>query len=784
VSARFQIGVSELAEQTLRSGDINFRFSTRSSAMEGIKGHQRLQKSRPAGYTAEKQVSDIVQRPDLSLQVTGRVDGYYPDETNFIVEEIKTIRVEVELIPDSVKRVHWGQVRIYGLLLARLHTVSMITLRLCYLDLDREQEFQLEETLTIESLQNFYDELVERYLDYLRRLMAWTQMRDGSIDQLSFPHASYRAGQRDMAVSVYRTLRQGRQLVLQAPTGIGKTIASVFPAVKALHELEYEKLFFLSAKTSGQQMVREAIAGMKQAGLRLRDITLTAKEKVCLNPGSPCDAEHCEYAINYYDRLPGVMASELEANNSLGRNEIEAIALKQQMCPFELSLDLSLIADVVICDYNYVFDPAVYLRRFFENSKSRYALLMDESHNLVDRGREMYSAEFSKPEVLALRRLVKNDLPGLAARLTKLNTEFLRLIKPVKAPLQANGGVKLEEPPTSFMKALRNFTATAEDWLQLNKPAFFQAELLDLYFTGLRFSRTMELFDANYAYLLLWSNGAARLKISCLNPGPRLSEAFSRLSASVCFSATMTPQAYFDRLMGISETADWYQIESPFAPEHLGIFTTSYIATTFRHRSDSLYELVDTIAAVIRSRTGNYVAYFPSHAYLSEVSTKFAERYPEVTTVLQTTSMPEQERDAFLAAFEPAGQILGFAVMGGIFGEGIDLKGSRLIGAIIVGVGLPQPGLERNLIRDYFDEPEQNDGRGFEFAYQYPGMNRVLQTAGRVIRSESDRGIVCLIDHRFNEPRYRRQFPSAWQPTSASSRDQLGELLESFWESG
>ena len=778
----FHIGVSELVEQTLRSGDINFRFSSRSSALEGIKGHQRLQKSRNQNYRAEKQLSDRIEWDDLSLEISGRVDGYYPDEERFIVEEIKTIRVDVDLIPEGVRRMHWGQVRIYGLLLARLHGITRLTLRLCYLDLDEDQEFQFDEIWTIERLQDFYDDLIEQYVSHLRQLLIWTRSRDGSIRNLDFPHPNYRAGQREMAVSVYRTLKNEQQLVIQAPTGIGKTIASIFPAVKALNELQYDKLFFLSAKTSGQEMARKAIADLRESGLKIRDITLTAKDKVCFNPGSPCDPEHCEYARNYYDRLPQVIESVLESDVSLDREEIRKIALQQSMCPFELSLDLSLISDIVICDYNYVFDPVVYLRRYFENKKARYALLMDESHNLVDRGRDMFSAEFWKDDVLAVRRLFKDESPPLAKRLARLNAEFLAILKPHKDELKKKDGIRLDNIPATFSRAMRQFNETAEDWLQLNKPGHFQAELLELYFSALRFSRTLELADKNTAYLLLRRNSNTCLKLYCLNPGPRLAEGFDRVSASVCFSATMTPQPYFNTLMGISENADWYQIESPFPPENSIVLTTSYIATTYQHRSDSLYELVDTLAAIIATRAGNYMAYFPSHAYLAEVSGKFRERYPEAETVIQTPSMNEDEREIFLATFEPGRRQLGFAVMGGIFGEGIDLKGSRLIGAIIVGVGLPQLGLERNLIRDYFDQAGGPGNVGFEFAYQYPGMNRVLQTAGRVIRSENDRGIICLIDHRFNEARYRRQFPTSWQPLQARSRPELIQLLKSFWQ--
>ncbi len=816
--SEFHISVRDLVEQIERSGDINFRFSSRSSATEGIKGHQRLQKSRIGNYEAEKPVEITVEKPDLNLTISGRVDGYYPDSTDFVVEEIKTIRVDVASIPGSVQRLHWGQVKIYAYLLARQHPteVRSSTVRLCYFDLDHDREHQLDQQWTATELELFFTDLVDRFIDYLRRLLIWRQRRDKTIVGLDFPYPAYRPGQREMAVSVYKTLKQQGQLVMQAPTGIGKTIASLFPAIKALRELSYEKLFYLSAKTSGQQMAQSAIDDLKSSGLIFRDITLTAKEKICFTPGAPCDAEHCQYARGYYDKLPTVMVEVIDSCDSLRRETIEEIARRHELCPFELSLDLSLMSDVVICDYNYVFDPVVHLRRFFEsrnesrrqNMQSRYVLLMDESHNLVDRGRDMFSAEFCKDDVLALRRRVKSQLPLIAKKLTRINTVFLTMIKPVKVGLEQRNSAQLDQCAVSFQRALRGFCDAAEDWLQLNQPVSFQADLLELYFSAIRLLRTVESAKEGYAFLLLRKNKNTFFKLYCLNPGPGLSDGFDRVDASVCFSATMAPRVYFKTLMGIADSAAWYQIESPFAAENLGIFTTSFISTTYKDRTDSLYELVDTLKTVISTQTGNYMVFFPSYAYLTEVNGKFEERYPEIKTIRQTPSMSGEDREAFLQSFEQMNQTqLGFAVMGGVFGEGIDLKGSRLIGAIIVGVGLPQLGLERDLIQDYFNQDtsgqedvsrssvsrssvsrsnvSENNGfinHGFEFAYQYPGMNRVLQTAGRVIRSETDRGVVCLIDHRFNEARYQQLLPSTWQPERARSRQQLEQHLLSFWQ--
>ncbi|MFT7685236.1 MAG: DNA excision repair protein ERCC-2 [Candidatus Azotimanducaceae bacterium] len=776
----YRISVRDLVEQIERSGDINFRFSSRSNAMDGIRGHQKLQKSRSDGYLSEVKVTGTFDLEDIHLEVGGRVDGYYPDLNKFIVEEIKTIRVDVARIPMSILRLYWGQVKIYACLLARIHEVKELTIRLSFLDLDSNEEHQLDEEITAIELESYYEIITSQYISFIRRNRLWIEGRDKDINTLKFPYDTYRPGQREMAVSVYKNLKEESQLVLQAPTGIGKSIASIFPSIKALPELAYEKIFFLSAKASGQLMAQNAIQELKESGLRFRDITITAKAKICFTKGAACDAEQCEYARGYYDKLPILMDEVLASEESLTRAEIEHLAKKHTVCPFELSLDLSLISDLVICDYNYIFDPVVYLKRYFDNKKSKYALLMDESHNLVDRGRDMFSAEITKQDFLDLKSLVKSDLPLLAKRLNKVNAEFLSLIKKENNLLEENA-TKLDSEPEGLLSALRKFVEIAEDWLQINESSYFHGDLLKVYFDTLRFLRTNEYVDVHYCYLLFAVKKEVRLKIYCLNPAPKLAEGFDRVTSSICFSATMNPQSYFHTLMGVSKETDWYQIEPPFPPENLGVYSSTYISTTYNTRTASIYELVDSLATILSAKKGNYIVYFPSYAYMSDVRDKFIERHSKYETIAQSKGMSEEKRVEFLDAFVPREDtLLGFAVMGGVFGEGINLVGERLIGAIIVGVGLPQLGLERNLIRDYFDEHDSR--KGFEFAYQYPGINRVLQTAGRVIRSDTDKGIVCLFDLRFNERRYQELLPASWQMMQVRNRQQLEQGLVSFWK--
>ena len=794
--AAFKISVRDLVEQVERSGDINFRFSTRSSALAGLRGHQRVQKSRGEDYVAEKKLTDLVERGELVLQVSGRVDGYFPQQQPMLVEEIKTIRSRADMIPASVRSLHWGQARVYAWLLARDHGLAddeNIEVRLCYLQLDDDSEYLLSSTWTVAALAGYYQQLVDRYVAFLQGLARWQTVRDASITAMVFPYPQYRSGQRDMAVSIYRAMHAGTQLILQAPTGIGKTMGALFPAIKALSAATYDKLFFVSAKTSGHQVAARAVADLRSAGLQLRDITLTAKDKICFTPGAPCDAEHCQYALGYYDKLAAVMAEVMADNQSLDRSYIEAKARAHQLCPFELELDLSLLADVVICDYNYVFDPAVYLRRYFDNPEQRYGLLIDEAHNLVDRGRDMFSADISKDQLLDLKRQLQLHLPDVARSLGAANNQIMALLRPLRATFDQTGAVQCSEPPEKLLQALRRFSSAAETWLQQNQEAPFATSLLQVYFASLRFIRIAEAYDKHYTCLVLQQRGGVVVKLYNINPGPGLATALSRVRSVVGFSATLMPQAYFQTLMGIAVDARWYQIESPFDPANLGVFSTSYISTTYRDRGNSLYELVDTIATVIEQQAGNYLVFLPSFYYLDEVREKFVERYAAVPCVTQTPGMDEQARQDFLQQFDDCSAeenvsadkhrktLVGFAVMGGVFGEGIDLKGKRLIGVIIAGVGLPQLGIERDVIKDYFEQ-SGSSGQGFEFAYQYPGMNRVLQAAGRVIRSDTDRGIICLIDNRFNESRYRQLMPAGWQVKTARNRDMLARAVAAFWD--
>ena len=827
------VQVRELVEFALRQGDLGGErdFVGPNRALAGTRGHQRLQRSRPAGYQKELRLSHEIETADFILRIQGRIDGLLVSAEEVLLEEIKTVQGGWDRAADPL---HWAQAKIYGFVYSQDNALEQITIRLTYLDLDTGELTEFRNHFTLTELSAFFEQTTAIYLDWLRAYHHWCQQRDESIRALAFPFAGYRPGQRELAVAAYRVLARGGRLFLEAPTGIGKTISVLFPAVKALGEGKLERIFYLTARTVGRAVAEKACADLRQAGLRLRTLTLTAKQKLCVQEGQPCDPLTCPFARGYYDRRRPAMRAALE-REEITRPVLEALSREHQVCPFELSLDLSTWVDVVVCDYNYVFDPKVYLRRHFAEEPRDYAFLVDEAHNLVDRAREMFSADLETQEIQDVRRVLKQAVPRCAKALTRLTSALRKLAGPAILPSepsteldlfpsespgkdgpltpafspsegerenrrQVSGEARLVEKarfraaqgssaspphttrefPADLLAPLDEALKQAETWLARNQPADFRESLLELYFRLYSFRRTAELYDERFV-TIIESDRSVRVRLFCLDPSFLLRQALARGKAAIFFSATLTPIDYYRALLGGSPEDPLLQLPSPFPPEHLAVLVQDRIRTHFKARADSLLDVVQAITSLVEGRAGNYLVYLPSYQYLTAVQEQFHVHHPAVPILVQRPGMSEPEREAFLAAFavEHGETLIGFAVMGGMFGEGIDLVGDRLIGAIIVGVGLPQLCVERDLIRDYFQE---QTGAGFDYAYTFPGMNRVLQAIGRVIRSETDRGVVLLIDARFAEPRYRRLFPAWWRPVRARNTAEIRNALAEFWQ--
>jgi DNA excision repair protein ERCC-2 len=774
------VSVRSLVEFILQAGDLTpGGFQRRDRAQLGTQGHKRVQRSRPEGYETEVEVVYRVEGADPPIEVRGRIDGIYASQEPVIIEEIKTTTLSLEFVGEGHNQLHWAQAQCYAYMYAQQHDLSGISIHLTYFHLDSQQEKTFERHFTLAELEAFFRDLITPYLNWMRKIWAWQARRDRSIHQLNFPYAEYRPGQRDMAVAVYKAIRANDRLYVQSPTGVGKTIAVLFPALKALGQGLATKIFYLTAKTPGRKVAEKTLDDMRQANLHLKSIILTAKEKICFCPPVNCDPEECVFARDYFGKVKRAL-EEIDQVQAFTRPVIEEIAQQYQICPFEFSLDLALWVDCIICDYNYAFDPRVYLHRFFDFDTEPYVFLIDEAHNLPDRARAMYSAELEKKTVLALQRTLKPNLPELVKKLSSIN----KILLEIRKACQAEGKQALVEykPPEKLLKAIREFSQRAEDWLVLNQAAEFRQELLEFYFTCRDYLRTAKYFDTFYvSYFERQGQANLKAKLFCLDPAPMLAAPLERSQSIIFFSATLLPLDYFMKLLTGAGHHPKRIFQSPFPAENVGLLVHNGISTKYAQRADSYAAIASAIETVCSEHVGNYLVFFPSYAYLRAVLELLKERLPERQLLVQDRGMTEAAREAFLAQFSAGNQetLVGLAVMGGIFGEGIDLVGERLIGAVVVGVGVPQVCLENDLIKDYFDR--QNNS-GFAYAYQYPGFNRVLQATGRVIRTETDRGIIVLIDERFTHARYRHLFPTHWRGFQVvQNTSEIKDKLARFW---
>ena len=839
---QIRLAVRQLVEFLLQTGDIDSRFAGFDRANEGARIHRKLQKQAGEGYQPEVFLSGSREVDGIRCTVEGRADGIFTDsEGRTVIDEIKTTGVPSGEISAELNFCHWAQGMVYASLYAAQQDLPEAAVRLTYYQIDDDKIFYFTRYFSRDELEDFFLGLLRQYAPWARRQLDWDAARAASLQAMRFPYASYRPGQRALAGEVYRACKTGRdagkggfRLFCQAPTGTGKTMSALFPSLKAMGEGTGEKLFYFTARTTARAAAEDAVVLLRQAnpGLVFRSVTLTAKEKVCLaknEAGRPvCMPEACPYARGYYDRRKEALAALLDGGGQLDRPAIEAAARQFTVCPFELGLDLSDWADLVIGDYNYLFDPTVHLRRFFELAGD-WIFLIDEAHNLPDRAREMYSASFAKSSITEAKRALLRGKNALKGHLLRADRELLVLRRAVEAlaprrrteagpesvpaseppqaeqlgffdqppaakktapspalpePLYAQDGtVFFRELPPAVVRPLYSLLPPLQDWLEHNPDDPAHEQLLDLYFSLHDLLRTADRYDEHSVTQLTARGSELTIRLLCLDPSAFVDESLACGRTSVLFSATLIPPAYYKKVLGCGG-ARAVALESPFPPGNLGLYCLPGISTRYRHREASVGPISDALAALAQSKVGNYLAFFPSYAYLRQVWADFTARYPGIRTIAQESGLDEAGRAAFLARFapDPAETLLGFGVLGGVFGEGVDLVGSRLIGCAIVGVGLPQVSPRQEMLRRYFDD---KDGCGFDYAYRFPGMNKVLQAAGRVIRTEQDRGVVLLLDDRFAQEGYRRLFPRHWAHLQyLPGAGALRQALRSFWQSG
>lgn len=775
-----RISVRSLVEFILREGDIDNRVSgsmEKDAMLLGGKIHRKIQSRMGTNYTAEVPLKIQMPCDGFVLQIEGRADGVLKDDGKVLIDEIKGILRSLEHLEAPVP-VHLAQAKCYAYIYAVQNSLKCIDVQMTYCQMETEEIRRFCQEFEFQELQTWFQDLVTQYEKWAKFEIEWRNVRNDSIRQIEFPFP-YREGQRDLVVSVYRTILRKKKLFIQAPTGVGKTMATVFPAVRAVGEGLGEKIFYLTAKTITRTVAEQAFSLLKEKGLLYKTITLTAKEKICFCEEAECNPDACPYAKGHFDRVNDAVFDLITHSGDWSREVLEEQAKKYMVCPFEMSLDVSNWADAVICDYNYAFDPQAHLKRFFsESGKGEYLFLIDEAHNLVERGREMYSASLYKEDLLEVRKLVKAEDPKLAKRLSECNQQFLELKRECEH-------YQILKSVSHIALKLMNVLSKLEDYLEECKDAEKKKRVLDFYFAVRSFLNIHDIMDENYViFSEMMEDGRFQIKLFCVNPAVNLQNYLEQGNSTIFFSATLLPVHYYKKLLSVEKDDYAVYAHSSFPQENKFLFIGTDVSTRYTRRGESTYQrFARYIAVMAEQKKGNYMAFFPSYRFLEEVHTCFLECVDhEVDSICQVSYMDEEQREEFLEEFEQEREksLVAFCVMGGIFSEGIDLTDDKLIGAVIAGTGLPQVCTEREILKQYFNAADMD---GFDYAYLYPGMNKVLQSAGRVIRTESDRGVILLLDDRFRAMRYREVFPREWQQYQLGSVKNLEQEIRTFWES-
>lgn len=778
-----RISVRNLIEFVLRSGDIDNRktsMNEKEAMQEGSRIHRKIQGRMGTEYTPEVPLKICREFEKFSITVEGRADGIINKNKKVIIDEIKGMYRDVMKFTEPVA-VHRAQAMCYAYIYSNQNNLEKIGIRLTYCNLDTEEIKMFDEELTYEYLCEWFDNVINEYKRWVEYLCENVKKRQESIQELEFPF-EYREGQRDIVVSVFKAVRLKKDLYIQAPTGVGKTMSVIFPAVRAIGDGNGDKIFYLTAKTITRTVAEEAFRLLRNEGLHFKSVTITAKDKICIFEKSECNPDKCPRAKGHYDRINDAVFDMITHESDITRDVVEKYAEKHNVCPFEMNLDCSNWVDGIICDYNYVYDPTVRLKRYFSDGcKGEYIVLVDEAHNLVDRARNMYSAAVNKEEILKIKRLLKDKSPVVVRALDRCNKEMLKY----KKDCPDKGKYHVMSSADEIIKQLLKLQTYMKKFLDDQREFEGRDEVLDFYFDFVNFLNIYELVDDKYVIYSEYDDGGEfTVNLFCVNPSGNISECMSQCLCTVFFSATLLPVNYYKELLGGQVDDYAIYVNSPFDVSKRIIYRSSDVSSRYKNRNITEFQkMAEYIRTTVSMCRGNYMVFFPSYRLMEsvyEILTDFA-RMDKIEYIVQHNGMNEADREDFLDKFREDNEqtLIGMCVLGGIFSEGIDLKNERLIGTIIVGTGLPQICTERIILKDYYDEQDKN---GFDYAYRYPGMNKVLQAAGRVIRTKDDFGVIGLLDDRFGQNAYLKLFPREWDDVKSVSIDNIKNELSRFWK--
>jgi len=854
-----KMSIRKLVEFIYRSGNIDNRVVSspnalvrmQKRALEGIKAHQALQNEYNESDMAEVLLRHEFEYMGNLVTLEGRADGVLElrdevleegnenkdnkdnndnndndnendkDKDNrngslnkkYIIDEIKLTAVQLDKIEENHNYLHWAQAMSYGYIFAKENKLDEIYIQLTYCHIDNYELKQFRRRYSFLEISEFFNKLIDEYKVWLRIQSEWEIKRNLSIAEMSFPFGEYRPGQREFAVRAYKGIENGANCYVQAPTGIGKTVSALFPAIKAMGQGFTSKVFYLTAKTITRGIAENCLEILRVKNLKIKSVTLTAKEKICHMDEANCNPDYCPYAKGHFDRINDTIKEILSNESIFTRDYISEISKEYNVCPFELSLDLSLWSDIVICDYNYVFDPRVYLKRFFNGTKTDFTFIVDEAHNLIDRARSMYSATIEKSDILEIKKYFTGKPSNaidkkLKKAIDKLNSLFIDQKKTMEGKVEV-----LKDIPDEFIKAVENLLERSIEYLEKERKSDrksvtkndsksdseydtkvdtkkdskneFMEKFLALYFRLYTFISMLDFYDEKYVTVLKKYSNEVFIKLYCVDPSRVIQEKMKLSRSNIMMSATLIPINYYIKMFGFEEKDYVIDLTSPFRKENRAIILADRVNTTYLKREETSEKIADYIFECINAKNGNYMVFFPSYNYMEMVYSVFITKYPEKKAAIQEKNMSDEDKEVFLNAYEiikneNSETSVGFCVLGGHFSEGIDLVADRLIGVIVVGVGMPQIGLDRDIIKDHFND---NGEDGFEYAYVFPGMTKVLQAAGRCIRTESDRGVLIFIDTRYGQYRYKKLFPREWVPnTSVKEPSELAKICKNFWE--